>query len=128
MGKGKIHYIEVLSNSEEEDDVGHLQNMEVTQEEEKHTHEEEEEEAMHKHAWIKRVVIASINGVPKFITFRMRGVLQGQRVIVLIDGGASHNFIVVALMNTRKIPTVEFEGFLVEVAGRRTMPCDKYIP
>jgi hypothetical protein len=30
MGKGKIYYIEVLSDSEEEDDVGHLQNMEVT--------------------------------------------------------------------------------------------------
>jgi hypothetical protein len=30
-GKGKIHYIEFLSNSEEEYDVVHLQNMEVTQ-------------------------------------------------------------------------------------------------
>jgi hypothetical protein len=127
-GKGKIHYIEVLSDSEEEDDVGHLQNMEVTQVEEEHTHEEEEEETMHKHAGIKKVVIASISGVPKFSTFRMRGVLQGQRVTILIDGGASHNFIDVALVNMRHLPTVEFEGFLVEVAGGRTMPCDRYIP
>jgi hypothetical protein len=42
---------------------------------------------------IKKVVIASISGVKRFSTFRIRGVLQGQRVTVLIDGGASHNFI-----------------------------------
>jgi hypothetical protein len=47
---------------------------------------------------------------------------------VLIDGGASHNFIDAALVNKRHIPTVEFDGFLVEVAGGRTMPCDRYIP
>jgi hypothetical protein len=58
----------------------------------------------------------------------MRGVLQGQKVSVLIDGGASHNFIDSALLQRRHIPTVEFEGFHVEVVGGRTMPCDRYIP
>jgi hypothetical protein len=38
----------------------------------------------------EKATLASISGVPKFNTFRMRGVLQGQRVSVLIDGGASH--------------------------------------
>jgi hypothetical protein len=47
---------------------------------------------------------------------------------VLIDGGASHNFIDSALLKRRHIPTVEFEGFKVEVAGGSTMPCDRYIP
>ena len=51
--------------------------MEVTQAEEKHTHEEEEEETMRKHAGIKKVVIASISGVPKISTFGMRVILQG---------------------------------------------------
>jgi hypothetical protein len=55
-------------------------------------------------------------------------VLQGQKVLVLIDGGASRNFIESALLQRRHIPTVEFEGFCVEVAGGRTMPCDIYIP
>jgi hypothetical protein len=58
----------------------------------------------------------------------MRGVLQGQRVSVLIDGGASHNFIDATLLKRRHIPTVEFEGFKVEVVGGSTMPCDRYIP
>jgi hypothetical protein len=76
----------------------------------------------------KKITIASISGVPKYSTFRMRGVLQGQRVSVLIDGGASHNFIDSTLVKRRHIPTVEFEGFRVEVAGGNTMPCDRYIP
>jgi hypothetical protein len=72
--------------------------------------------------------LASISGVPKYNTFRMRGVLQGQRVSVLIDGGASHNFIDSTLLKRRHIPIVEFEGFKMEVAGGSTMPCDRYIP
>jgi hypothetical protein len=56
----------------------------------------------------------------------MRGVLQGHRVSVLIDGGASHNFIDAALLNKRHIPRVEFEGFKVEVVGGSSMPCHRY--
>jgi hypothetical protein len=32
----------------------------------------------------EKATLASISGVPKFNTFRMRGVLQGQRVSILI--------------------------------------------
>jgi hypothetical protein len=77
---------------------------------------------------IKKAVIASISGVQRFSTFRIRGVLQGKRVTVSIDGGASHNFNNVALVSKRHLPTIEFDGFMVEVAGGCTMPCDKYIP
>jgi hypothetical protein len=47
---------------------------------------------------------------------------------VLINGGASHNFIDSTLLQRRHISTVEFEGFKVEVAGGSTMPCNRYIP
>jgi hypothetical protein len=122
MGKGKSHYIEVISNDEDED-FGHLQNIEA-----KNPSQAKEEDASHDLTTNEKVTIASISGVPKFNTFRMRGVLQGQKVSVLIDGGASHNFIDSALLQRRHIPIVEFEGFRVEVAGGRTMPCDRYIP
>jgi hypothetical protein len=75
----------------------------------------------------EKATLASISGVPKFNTFKMRGVLQGQRVLVLIDVGDSHNFIDALLLKRRHIPTVEFEGFKVEVAGGSTMPCNRYI-
>ena len=47
---------------------------------------------------------------------------------MLIDGGASHNFIDLALLQRMHIPTIEFEGFKVEVARGITMPCNRYIP
>ena len=38
-------------------------------------------------------VIATLSGVPRFHTLRVRGVVQGHRVGVLIDRGETHNFI-----------------------------------
>jgi hypothetical protein len=122
MGKGKVHYIELISDDEGDEDFGHIQNMEVET-----PGQTEEEDASHGHAANEKVTIASISGVPKFNTFRMRGVLQWQKVSVLIDGGASHNFIDSELLQRRHIPTMGFEGFRLEVAGGRTMPCDRYI-
>ena len=83
---------------------------------------------MHKQPWIKKAVITSISGVQRFSTFSIKGVLQGKRATVLIDGRASHNFIDSSSVNKRHLPTMEFEGFFVEVARGRTMSCDKYIP
>jgi hypothetical protein len=122
MSKGKAYYFEVISDDEDED-FGHIQNMEA-----KTPRQTEEEDASHGPTVDEKLTIASISGVPKFNTFRMRGVLQGQKVSVLNDGGASHNLIDSALLQIRHIPTVEFKGFRVEVAGGRTMPCDRYIP
>ena len=82
----------------------------------------------HHDAGIKKVTLASISDVPKCNTFRMKGVLQGHRETVLVDGGASHNFIDIAMFERRHIPTMDFEDVLVEVAGGRTMACDRYIP
>jgi hypothetical protein len=102
----------VISDDEEEEYFGHLHNIEAEA-----TRHAEEEDASHDLAIDEKVTLASIGGVPKFNTFRMRGVLQGKKVSVLIDGGASHNFIDSALLQRRHIPTIEFEGFRVEVAG-----------
>jgi hypothetical protein len=52
----------------------------------------------------KGVTIATLSGVPKYYTFRVRGIVQGKRVTTLVDGGATHNFIDVALVTRRKIP------------------------
>jgi hypothetical protein len=87
MGRGKAHYIEVTSDNEEDQDLSHLQNIEAD------TTETAEEGTGHDMATDEKATLASISGVPKYNTFRMRGVLQGHKVSVLIDGGASHNFI-----------------------------------
>ena len=68
-----------------------------------------------------------LSGVPRFHTLRVRGVVQDHRVGVLIDGGATHNFIDAAWVAKRGIPTEKFEGFIVAVAGNSSMECNYWI-
>jgi hypothetical protein len=78
----------VTLDNEEDEYFGHIYNMEADT-----TKTAEEEATGHESATEERATLASISGVPKYNTFRMRGVLKGKKVLVLIDGGASHNFI-----------------------------------
>jgi len=72
--------------------------------------------------------IASLLGIPKFHTFRMRGGVQGHRVTMLVDGGASHNFIDASLVEWKGITTEAFEGFSVIILGENTLNCTRYVP
>ena len=79
MGKGKVHLIELLPDSSEEHELeqktnGELHNTELEQ-------------------FPQRATIATLTGVPTFHTIKIRGSIQGQHAIALIDGGAPHNFI-----------------------------------
>jgi hypothetical protein len=75
-----------------------------------------------------RGVIASLSDIPRFHTFRMRGGVQGHRVTVLVDGGASHNFIDSSLVEQKSISAESFEGFLVVIPGENTLDCTRYVP
>ena len=47
--------------------------------------------------------IATLRGVPKYLTLRVRGTVMGRRVSVLIDSGETHNFIDAQLVQRRAI-------------------------
>jgi hypothetical protein len=68
-------------------------------------------------------VIATLSSVLRYDTLRIRGTIQGQWAIALIDGGATHNFIDTSLVSRRALQTKEFEGFDVAVADGHTMEC-----
>ena len=68
-----------------------------------------------------------MTGVPRFHTLRIRGTVQGHKVGVLIDGGASHNFIDFASIKRRGIQTRSFDGFSIAATGH-TMGCSQRIP
>ena len=70
-----------------------------------------------------QVNIATRSGMPKYYTFKVRGVVKGQHIIALIDGGAMHNFIDVALLAKRGLPTKEFDGLDVIVADEYNLDC-----
>ena len=69
-----------------------------------------------------------MRGVPKYLTLRVQGSIMNHRVSVLIENGATHNFIDVHLVQRRAIPTDTFEGFSVLAPGDRTMQCMHYVP
>ena len=63
----------------------------------------------------------------RFKTFRVMGVIQGQHVMILINGRENHRFIQLTLVSRRGIPIEVFEGFSVEVASGCTFPCMKKV-
>jgi hypothetical protein len=73
-------------------------------------------------------VIATLSGVPRYDTLRIRGIIQGQWAITLIDGGATHNFIDASLVSRWALQTEEFEGFDVAVADGHTVECLDRVP
>ena len=82
-GKTKAHYIEVYSDSEEDEDE-----LEQGTTEELRVAEEESLQGE-----LKGGVIPTLSRVPRFHDLRVRGVVHGHTVGVLIDGGETHNFI-----------------------------------
>ena len=61
--------------------------------------------------------MARLTGAQKAITFKVRGTIQGQKVISLIDIGATHNFIDVQLVAKRGLQTEKHDGFRAMVAN-----------
>jgi hypothetical protein len=75
----------------------------------------------------KGVTISTLLGVPKYYTFKFRGIVQGKRVATLVDSGVTQNFIDVSLVTRRQIPVEEFEVFNVVVVDGYKMTCTQRI-
>jgi hypothetical protein len=139
MGKGQIHYIEVESGSEEKDED--IQALTESDSEAETTHEPEQqpkkpqipvraqlkEEAKPRRE-VKGETIATLSGIPRYNTLRLKGLVQGQHMTDLVDGGATHNFIDASFVARRGLHTEEFEEFHVAVVDGYTMTCLDMIP
>jgi hypothetical protein len=144
MGKGEIHCIEVAADnvdSEEEQDSGSTSSEEESapaEEQPPHrpptsarTHPPvvpQPLEQANRRKPTKGGVIATLSGVPRYDTLHIKGIIQGQWEIALIDGGATHNFINASLVSRRALQTEEFEGFDVAVADDHTVECLDRVP
>lgn len=123
---GRAHYIEVFFDCEEEEgnDGPRIVHIIGDDEEEDPSSSREEEGAFAP----TNGTIASLRGVPKYLNLRVQGSVMDQRVSILIDSGATHNFIDAQFVQRRGIPTDSFDGFSVLVLGDRTMQCMQYVP
>ena len=66
--------------------------------------------------------------VPRYHTIRCKGVVLGQRASILVDGGDTHNFIDIEMVEKRNIPSEPFNGFIVVIPGHNTMQCNTWVP
>lgn len=67
-------------------------------------------------------MIASLHGVKKYLTLKLVGQAEDQDVMVLIDLGASHNFIDTGFAERKDLKIKGFEGFRVSNAnGKLTL-------
>ena len=71
--------------------------------------------------------LAQLTGAQKAVTYRVRGTIQGRKVISLINTGATHNFIDARLVATRGLQTKEYVGFRVMVANGDKLLCTQKI-
>jgi hypothetical protein len=93
---GKAHYNEVYSDNDNDED----EEVEQAQDQGHPTSGEESSQV-----GAKDPDMASMLGFPRYHIFRVRGVLHGHKVTILIDGGASHNFIDGNMVERRGILT-----------------------
>ena len=71
--------------------------------------------------------LARLTGAQKAITFKVKGIIQGQKVISLINIGATHNFIDAQFVAKRGLQTEEHVGFRVMVANGDKLLCTQKI-
>ncbi|KAH9330718.1 hypothetical protein KI387_002826, partial [Taxus chinensis] len=56
-------------------------------------------------------VLAQLSSFQRNESFKVRGMIKGQRIVALIDTGATHNFIDEVVVAKKGLQTEEFEGF-----------------
>lgn len=66
-------------------------------------------------------------GSPKYLPFKFCKVLSKQKMIVLIDSGATHNFINTGLVMKSALKAKEFEGFNVTIVDGSIIPSNRVI-
>lgn len=71
--------------------------------------------------------LAALLGAPQHHPFRVRVVLKGQKVILLIYSGATHNFINESLVRRRGVHAKELQGFDATMVDGNTIPCTRRV-
>ena len=72
--------------------------------------------------------LATLSGMYQYFTIKVLGEFIGGKILVLIDGGTTHNFVNEKLVITKKINTKPFLSFNLVVEYGNITPCKKYVP
>ena len=77
---------------------------------------------------ISQISLNAMEGSPTPQTFRLYGSIGHHRVIILVDGGSSHNFIQTRLARFLHLPTASTTPLRVMVGNGHTLDCDTVSP
>ncbi|KAH9288409.1 hypothetical protein KI387_032526, partial [Taxus chinensis] len=110
-GKGSIHYIEVASNNDEDEDSV-----------------DPKDQAKEGEVVVIGATLSALIVLPSFYVFHVRGVLYGQKVTILFDSGSTHNFIDEGLVAKLGLQEEDFQGFNVIVVDGHSITFTKKIP
>lgn len=117
----KIHQIEYYSAGESDSDSSDQQSDCDDNEVERVPEESEGEKG-------SGGTLAQLSSFQKNESFKVRGMIKGQRIVALIDTRATHNFIDEVVVAKKGLQTEDFEGFKVMVADGFHIFCTKKIP
>ena len=126
LGKGKIHYVEVHSEEEEVEEPQEGDNSVDSKEEEEVEGQPGKDKKKQTHTE-KPPVLATLSSDPACHPFRVKGVVRCQRIICLLDTGASHNFISTQMVSRRGLQTMAIPKFDVKVAGGEVLRCTEKV-
>ena len=72
--------------------------------------------------------MAVLSAVPHYPTIRCKGVVSGQRDLVLVYEGDTYNLIDVDMVDKVNIPIEPSDGFIVSIPSHNTMQCKTWVP
>ena len=124
LGKGKIHFGEVHSEEEEVEEPQEGNNSEDSEDKEVGGQSSKDKK---KPTTEQPPVIATLSSDPACHPFRVKGVVRRQRIVCLLDIGASHNFISTRMVSRRGLQTVDIPEFKVKVAGGEVLRCTEKV-
>lgn len=77
---------------------------------------------------IPQISMNAMEGTLAPQTFRLRGVIRHHQVIILIDGGSTHNFVQSRVAKFLALPATPTSALRVMVGNGHTLDCDTFSP
>jgi len=87
----------------------------------------EVEESSHEHVIGGGGTLATLSSKPQFLTIKVSRKVEGEKIVVLIDGGTTHNFIDESFVDNKRIKNEPFAGFNVATSKGDISPCTKLV-